>query len=378
MAAIHPDLDHGTSYAALEAAVDGLTATIPTASDDELMVGVARIAAMVSAQGRDGHTGLFVWGTGSYPVRSLPLRLWSFSDGLFVVDALPPYEALVGQRVAALGGRPIEDVIAAIDPIVPRDNAATVLLLTPRYLLIPEILVGLGLIDTRGAVTLDLVGAAGETSTHEVEPISMADYNAWAGPYGLHLPPRADVLALSRTDERIWSTVLEDDDTLYVQFNRFELPPLDALHAITDGIARPDVQRVVVDVRHNFGGQVGSDQPLRDILIPYGAANPGRLYLLTGRNTFSAASLFVTALVDEAGARIVGEPMAGAPAFWGDNRAAALSYSKLAVLVAESTYNDPSNADGPLTLEPDIAAPMASTDYFGDRDPVLEAALEAP
>ena len=32
------------------------------------MVGVARIAAMVSAQGRDGHTGLFVWGTGSYPV----------------------------------------------------------------------------------------------------------------------------------------------------------------------------------------------------------------------------------------------------------------------------------------------------------------------
>ena len=116
----------------------------------------------------------------------------------------------------------------------------------------------------------------------------MADYNAWAGPYGLHLPPRADVLALSRTDERIWSTVLEDDDTLYVQFNRFELPPLDALQAITDGIARPDVQRVVVDVRHNFGGQVGSDQPLRDILIPYGAANPGPSVLLTGRNTFSA------------------------------------------------------------------------------------------
>ena len=74
----------------------------------------------------------------------------------------------------------------------------------------------------------------------------------------------------------------------------------------------------------------------------------------------------------------MGEPMGGAPAFWGDNRAAALSYSKLAVLVAESTYNDPSNADGPLTLDPDIAAPMASTDYFGDRDPVLEAALEAP
>src|SRR4029453_10568322 len=63
------------------------------------MVGLLRMVARVSAKGRDGHTGAFIWGRGSYPVQSLPLRLWLFSDGLFVVDTLPPYRRLVGSRI---------------------------------------------------------------------------------------------------------------------------------------------------------------------------------------------------------------------------------------------------------------------------------------
>jgi hypothetical protein len=311
-------------------------------------------------------------------VSSLPLRLWSFGDGLFIVDALPPYEALIGRRITSIAGRPTSEVLAAIEPIVPRDNAATVTLVTPRYLLIPEVLHGLGLLDAAGPVALDVVDGAGSETTISVEPISMADYNAWAGPYGLHLPSRPGSLGLSRTDERLWSTIVDDADALYVQYNRVELPTLDSIKAIEAGIARPDVQRVVLDLRQNYGGEVDSDKPLRDVLISYGKTNPGRLFVLTGRNTFSAGSLLVTALVDEAGARIVGEPMAGASAFWGNDRAVALPYSKLAVLVSQSSSNEPSTATDPLILEPDISAPMASTDYFADRDPALEAALGAP
>src|SRR4029079_15479981 len=68
MAGIHPDLTHSTSREVLDRAVADLVATIPTATDDQLMVGVLRIVAMVSAKGCDAHTGAFVWGTGTYPV----------------------------------------------------------------------------------------------------------------------------------------------------------------------------------------------------------------------------------------------------------------------------------------------------------------------
>ena len=102
-AGLHPDLTHSTSRAALDRAVADLIATIPSATDDELMVGVLRIVAMVSAKGCDAHTGAFVWGTGTYPVESLPLRLWLFpselGSTLEIVDALPPYQDLIGSTI---------------------------------------------------------------------------------------------------------------------------------------------------------------------------------------------------------------------------------------------------------------------------------------
>src|SRR5690349_1469001 len=99
MAQLHPNLTHGTSRAALDRAVADLIAQLPEATDDELMVGVLRIVAMVSAKGCDAHTGAFIWGTGKYPVDSLPLRLWLFPNGeggddVVIVDALPPYTDL--------------------------------------------------------------------------------------------------------------------------------------------------------------------------------------------------------------------------------------------------------------------------------------------
>ena len=79
MAGIHPDLDARRRRGATSMRRSRTSRRpSPTATDDELMVGVLRIVAMVSADGCDAHTGAFIWGTGTYPVDSLPLRLWLF------------------------------------------------------------------------------------------------------------------------------------------------------------------------------------------------------------------------------------------------------------------------------------------------------------
>ena len=64
----------------------------------------------------------------SASIDSLPLRLWLFADDegadeVVVVDALAPYRDLIGSRIDTIDGHPIADVLAEIDPIVPRDNA---------------------------------------------------------------------------------------------------------------------------------------------------------------------------------------------------------------------------------------------------------------
>ena len=331
---LHPDLDHGASLDDLTAAVDDLGAEVPDATDDELMVGVARIVAMVSADGCDGHTGAFVWGTGTYPVDSLPFRLWLFDEEVVIVDALPPYEDLVDARIDTIEGRPIAEVLAALDPLIPRDNAQTVRLLTPRYLLIPQVLRGLGIAGD-GPVALGLTLSAGVEDVRLIEPVPMADYNAWAGPYGLHLPDDPDVLYLSDIDDDLWWQVLPETQTLYVQYNRVERQTAGVLDELGIALGDPTIERVVLDIRHNYGGELSALDAIEGLFEDAAQALPGQLFVITGRNTFSAGSLLVARLDASTDATFVGEPMGGCPTLWGDSMDLELPFSGIDVSVAD-------------------------------------------
>src|SRR5207237_10322429 len=113
------------------------------------------------------------------------------------------------------------EVLAAIEPLVPRDNDTTVRLLTPRFLLIPQILRGLGLAGAGDAI-LTVTTVTGTSRNVAVAPIPIRSYNAWAGPYGLHLPDDPGVLYLSRAEEPLWWTDLDGGRLLYVQYNRVD------------------------------------------------------------------------------------------------------------------------------------------------------------
>jgi len=376
MAAIHPDLAHSVSRAELDAAAAALAATIGTATDDELMVGLLRIVAMVSRAGCDAHTGAYIWGSGTYPVDSLPLRLWLFpgedGDQVVIVDALPPYESLVGSRIDSIEGHQVAEVLAAIGPIVPRDNAQTVRLLTPRFLLIPQVLRGLGLADG-GPVSLSVLAADGTTpSAPIVESIPMAEYNAWAGAYGLHLPADPDVRYLARIDDALWWEVLDDGETLYVQYNRVDRLPTTQVAELETALAAPAITRVLLDIRHNFGGELSALNEITPVLVGAARGEADRLFVIIGRNTFSAGSLLAARLERDAGATLFGEPTGGCPTIWSDPSDVALPWSGITVSVAGDTAVGVDPNDPRLTVEPDVDATLGVDEWLDGLDPALE------
>src|SRR5918994_1325622 len=89
-----------------------------------------------------------------------PLRVRDFADGVHVVAG----GKHVGKRVAAIDGVPIGEVIERVEPLIPRDNASTVRLLLPEYLVCAEVLRGLGIVD--GPATYRF----GDGSESTVEP----------------------------------------------------------------------------------------------------------------------------------------------------------------------------------------------------------------
>ena len=369
----HPDPWHGIGRELYVRAVEAVVARIGQLNDDQLMVEATRLAAMPTWAGRDGHGGIYPWGEGTYGTHLLPLRLYRFSDGWFVVDAMAPYEELIGDRVTRIAGHEIEAVLEAVEPLVPRDNEQQILSQGGLLMGTVEVLHGLGLVtDAETPVSVELDGN-GEVA---VNAVPMTTFQSWAGGHHVHsLPARPDGPAWIRNlEEDGWWEWQADTGTAYLQLNLVaDRNPtmLDELRArLTDG----GVERIVLDLRHNPGGNNTLYAGLFELLDD-ADADGLPLYVIMGRATFSAAGNLLTDLEQETDAILVGEDSGNSPNQYGNSIPTELAHSGLVFRVAPQ-YIVAGDPDDPrITIHPDLPAPLSSADYFGDRDPAMAAIL---
>jgi hypothetical protein len=372
---VHPNPYQGIDKATYLAAADDLAAKIPNLNDEQALAGITRLAAMPGWKGREGHSGIFPF-TPETGTHAYPLRFWRFSDGLTITAARAPYEALIGSQVTAIAGKPIDEVMALVEPMAPRDNPSNLLAYGPLYMRQAELLAGVGVIKHAGPAVFSVVNRDGIAHNVTVEPIPAADDVVWTNALPMVLPPR-DVMWLHDSTEPIWWRFLDDSKTLYLQYNEV-VATGSVADEILARVARGGVDRVVVDLRNNGGGDNHRYARLLEALQDPSIDRPGRLVVLFGRLTFSAAGNFATEVEATTGAVFVGEAMGSSPNLYGDVRRLSLPTVRLDVYIA-SVYWQKSTADDPrITIEPDLAVPYSSDDYFNDRDPQLEAAIRNP
>ena len=369
----HPDPWHGIERASYVDAVDAVIDRIPELDDDELLVETVRLAAMPTWAGRDGHGGIRPWAEGTYPTQLYPLRLYAFSDGIFVVDALEPHHDLIGEQVLAIGGHDVDDLLSAVEPLVARDNAQQVLTHGMRLIVTAEILHGLGLLADADAPVSITTAGQGEVA---VTPIPMAEFDEWAGGHHTHgLPPRPDGSAWVRSPTRpAWIEWQPDTGTMFAQYNLVIGWPLGLSDAIDERLATGEIERLVVDVRHNPGGDNTTYGSLLALMRRVDEASVP-IYVVIGRATFSAAGNFVAEAERDLDITLVGEPSGGSPNQYGNSFAVTLEHSGLVFRVAPSYVVRGDPEDMRITIEPDLPAPVSSDDYFRDRDPAMEAIL---
>lgn len=373
---VHPDGWHGMPRADWIAAADTVKAKAATLSDDQALVELVRLAAMPSWNGRDGHSGIFPFIPGS-GTQQYPVRWWRFSDGLVITAARAPYEDLIGSRVEAIDGRPIAEVLALVEPLVPRDNPSNLLAYSTIYLRTSELLAGLGVIDSAGPTAFTLVGRDGARRDVTIDPISAEDDGEWNSGLPHRLPP-TDALWLKKQDTILWWEYLADSRTLFVQYNQVEGGVTTIVDEILARAKRDDVARVVVDLRHNGGGDNNTLGPIDFALRDPAINRPGRLFVMFGRISFSAAANFATDLEHETAATFAGEALGGSPNLYADVDRIDLPSGGQAVYMATRYWERSTAEDRRITIEPDIAADLSSADYFAGRDPVFQAILDTP
>ena len=365
----HPNAWHGIEREDFVAALDAYEAALPGYTREEAVVELMRVTGLLSREGRDGHQFALPLNGSQGP--ALPLTVYEFAEGVIITAAAPPNEGLVGNRIIAIGGTPIEGVLAAIEPLVPRDGPATVPAFRPIFLPRTEVLRGLGIVG-EGPIELT-VERDGREVVESVEPIDFDDYRAWLGDRGMQQLPATDRLRYLTDPEPMTIEPLENG-VLYVRYRSVQAPSVDEARDLVEaGAAR----RLVLDLRQNPGGDNTTYGPLIELVGDFAAAHSGELRVLIDRVTFSAAANLSADIERRTDAVFIGEPMGGGLNFWDDVAFVRLNALPVPMQVGVSTrYWEFADPDDPrLTIEPDVSIPARSADYFAGIDPVLEAAL---
>jgi C-terminal processing protease CtpA/Prc len=185
---------------------------------------------------------------------------------------------------------------------------------------------------------------------------------------------------LQRVSDNYWFETLPDGKTVYLQFNQVFDEPGNTIEQfavkVRAALASSRIRNLIVDVRNNPGGNLNLFTPLLRSIITFETSREGAgLYVLTGRQTFSAAQVFVNELDRYTSAVIAGEPSSSRPNFVGESAPTTLPYSGLEMTIS-TRYHQTDDQDQRTWIAPKIPVELSSADYFANRDPVLDAVLQ--
>lgn len=380
--AMHPAPFDRVGRARFDAAVSELHTELPHMSPEESVTGVMRLVALVG----EGHTAVPVEGLRRFGYHVLPLRFYAYRDGLYLQAADRAYLGGLGGKLISIGGVPVADVVAKVRPLVPHDNDMTIESRLPAYLVIPEVLVGLGVLH--GSVTsvpielekglkkvrMDVVPVMSPRleDTHDDDFRYTTDW----------VDSRATPPAFTQAhlDKPYWFEFQADTKTMFVQYNRPTSDQKEPMPAFAErlkaAIATNAPERMVLDLRENEGGEAYWNKYVFLAMIKAIAVDvPGKLFVLIGRQTFSAGSLLAIDLERYSTGIFIGEPTGGALHNFGNHDHIELPNSHLGVMIATRYYQNTPFGTETTWIAPAISVDPTQADYEAGRDTTYEATI---
>ncbi|HET7873764.1 MAG TPA: hypothetical protein VFL42_14710, partial [Terriglobales bacterium] len=234
---------------------------LPQLSDSEVIFRFMRLVASA----RVAHNTVY-WPEGALAFHSYPLQMAWYSDGLAVIAAGEEYKAALGTRVVRIGTMTPEQLESAVATYIAHENLPWLQQLSPSFMVKQEVAAHFGLAAQDGSIELTLAKAGTAPFRLRVAPLAPGTHPNVVSVFDeLHIP---QPLYRKQPAANYWYEYLPESHTLFIQYNRCSEDPkkpfkdfADELFRITDDQGNA-VQRVVVDLRFNQGGDSSVVKPL--------------------------------------------------------------------------------------------------------------------
>lgn len=310
--------------------------------------------------------------SGGFEIAGDKGTMTAFGADLRVTAAGPGLERMIGARVLKIGAMPIRRAHALALTLTPTQELPE--LREGRvafYLARGLTLHGLEIAPQRSRAVFTLENDDGAVFTQEVRGLgSIAEVAMKSA--------RADGgLRAEHRDDPFWCKALSDGKTLYCAWSGYQ-----DLHAKAQAMwmlietTRPN--RLVIDLRDNGGGDntVGDSEMVQPVRARADLNRKGRLYVLVGPLTFSAAMNNAAQFQDQTNAILAGQTIGERPNSYQEPRQFRLPNSHL--IVRASTRYYAFRKTGENAVRPRREIIPTWQDVKAGRDPVLDWVLAQP
>jgi len=379
----YPFLFKKTTAKEFDAAVEKLHSEISKLQEHEIVVGFARIVSMF----KYGHTDIS-FRQDPFTFHQLPFNLYHFNDGVYIQGTHKDYQNALGAKVVAVESMSIKDALKAIYPVVPVENEQYFKAFGLNYLKFPEVLHAQKITSSlKSSIELTLE-KDGKTFKQIFKALPKGErvpvlYSLvkqdgdWLEARNQDMTPNY----LKNLDKIYYYEYLPEDKTIYVRHSQIQDDPSEAIpdfyNKVFDFVDKNDVEKLIIDVRLNGGGNNYKNKPIITGIVETEKINKvGKLFVITGRRTFSACQNLVNEMSNYTNAIFVGEPTAENVNFYGDNRTVTLPNSKIPVYLSFAWWQDKPQWENADWLAPHIVVDMSFEEYKTNKDPVLQAAID--
>lgn len=382
----YPNLFHNITRAKWDSAAEVFYQQIPSLDKNAVLAGFMKLVS----QFHIGHTQVNTWGLHQHGQHTVslsryPYRLYWFSDGLYIIAADKQYEKAVGGKVLRIGNMNSADALKAIRPLVAYENEQGYISNSPFFLATPEFLQTTGITASVSEVTMRIL-----KNGKEEEVIFTASQNNIPGSTtGLEFPEGWTTARKPGGATPLWQKdsaayryqeYLPESKTLYVRhsvtLNDGSKTIETFFRNMTEFIDKNEVQRLILDIRTNGGGNNYLNKSIITSIIASRKINQkGKFFCIIGRRTFSAAQNLVNELEKYTEVIFAGEPTSENVNFYGDTRTEVLPNSKLSVNLSWMWWQNLDPRDTRKATSPQLAVDMSFADYYNNYDPVLQQVI---
>lgn len=348
--------------------LDKLKENIDQLTDSQIRVEMMKTVASVG----DGHTSTYLSAVSFFPFYFIWLK-----DGIFCEAATSSQKEALCKKLVAIGGIEINKAIEMVSECVSHDNEYGLQDSLTYWLIDVDVLTGLGIIKDAKNAIYTFEDKNGKRVDVSAMAYNSSDSVSWDKDDKYEDIMRTNPpIYRSQPRYHYWGDYFSQYSLVYIQYNRCRSYTDYSFTEFVDDIKKFFNQntpsKLVIDIRQNGGGSSSVMAPLLDWVTSSYVNKPDKLFVITGKSTFSSAVINAVQLKRSTNATFVGEPTGGKPNHYGEVRYFTLEKAKMDVFYS-TKYFKIFYDDKVDTLHPDDTIETTSEEYFSGIDPIMDA-----